>query len=288
MKTLLKSAALAALLSAASMAPTTWAQTVPAAEAPSRLIAIEGSNNFRDLGGYKTADGRELKWGVLYRSAAMHRITPKGFEQLRARGIKTNIDFRATQERRAAPAVWPADMKVAVYTQDYDLDMTPFMAFFQKGNVTAEETRHMMAGFYRQAPFSFADQYKRMLRLIIDGETPMVYNCSAGKDRTGVATALILTLVGVPRATVTEDYLLSNRYYTPDVPKAGEQEDPQTAAFRRLPPDVLQALMGVDASYLDAAFAAIETREGGWDRYVREDLGLTAGDVEALKARLLK
>lgn len=288
MKTLLKSAALAALLSAASMAPTTWAQTVPAAEAPSRLIAIEGSNNFRDLGGYKTADGRELKWGVLYRSAAMHRITPKGFEQLRARGIKTNIDFRATQERRAAPAVWPADMKVAVYTQDYDLDMTPFMAFFQKGNVTAEETRHMMAGFYRQAPFSFADQYKRMLRLIIDGETPMVYNCSAGKDRTGVATALILALVGVPRATVTEDYLLSNRYYTPDVPKAGEQEDPQTAAFRRLPPDVLQALMGVDASYLDAAFAAIETREGGWDRYVREDLGLTAGDVEALKARLLK
>uniref|UniRef100_UPI002601A6F4 tyrosine-protein phosphatase n=1 Tax=Asticcacaulis sp. TaxID=1872648 RepID=UPI002601A6F4 len=223
-----------------------------------------------------------------YRSAAMNRITPAGFAQLKALGIKTNVDFRATQERASAPAVWPADMKVAVYSQDYDMDMTPFMAFFQKGNVTAEETRAMMAGFYRDAPFKFAGQYKRLMRLIIDGETPLVYNCSAGKDRTGVATALILTILGVPRTTVTEDYLLSNRYYTPDMPKAGEKEDPMMAAFRRLPPEVVQALMGVDARYLDAAFAAIDSREGGWERYVREDLGLSAADVAALKTRLLK
>lgn len=281
---------LCAALLFAAVAPQAVAQasTPVAVEARSRLIAIEGSNNFRDIGGYKTADGREVKWGILYRSAAMNRITPAGFGQLKALGIKTNVDFRATQERASAPAVWPADMKVAVYSQDYDMDMTPFMAFFQKGTVTADDTRAMMAGFYADAPFKFADQYKRLMRLIIDGETPLVYNCSAGKDRTGVATALILTILGVPRATVTEDYLLSNRYYTPDMPKAGEKEDPMMAAFRRLPPDVVQALMGVDARYLDAAFAAIEAREGGWDRYVREDLGLSAADVTTLKTRLLQ
>jgi protein-tyrosine phosphatase len=146
----------------------------------------------------------------------------------------------------------------------------------------------MMATFYKDAPFKFAGQYKRMLRLILDGQTPMIYNCSAGKDRTGVATALILTLLGVPRETVIEDYLLSNQYYKPEMPKAGEKEDPMMAAFRRLPPDVIQALMGVERMYLEAAFEAIETREGGWDRYVREDLGLTAADQEKLKALLLK
>jgi protein-tyrosine phosphatase len=274
-------------LTTAPMAPVAYAETTAAVATPSRLIPVEGSNNFRDIGGYKTADGREVKWGILYRSAAMNRITPAGFAQLKALGIKTNVDFRATQERASAPAVWPAEMKVAVYSQDYDMDMTPFMAFFQKGNVTAEETRAMMAGFYADAPFKFAGQYKRLMRLILDGETPLVYNCSAGKDRTGVATALILTILGVPRGTVTEDYLLSNRYYTPDMPKAGEKEDPMMAAFRRLPPDVVQALMGVDARYLDAAFDAIEAREGGWERYVREDLGLSAADVAALKTRLL-
>lgn len=274
-------------LTTAPMAPVAYAETTAAVATPSRLIPVEGSNNFRDIGGYKTADGREVKWGILYRSAAMNRITPAGFAQMKALGIKTNVDFRATQERTSAPTVWPADMKVAVYSQDYDMDMTPFMAFFQKGNVTAEETRAMMAGFYADAPFKFAGQYKRLMRLILDGETPLVYNCSAGKDRTGVATALILTILGVPRGTVTEDYLLSNRYYTPDMPKAGEKEDPMMAAFRRVPPDVVQALMGVDARYLDAAFAAIEAREGGWERYVREDLGLSAADVAALKTRLL-
>ncbi|ESQ76883.1 tyrosine-protein phosphatase [Asticcacaulis sp. YBE204] len=289
MKLRLKSVAAAALLSTASFAPIAFAQTPAAtAEAQPRLIAIEGGNNFRDLGGYKTTDGHEVKWGVLYRSAAMNRITPKGFDELRQRGIKTNVDFRATQERQGAPMVWPADMGVTVYAQDYDMDTTPFMAFFAQKDVTAEQTRAMMATFYRDAPFKFAGQYKRLLRLIIDGDTPLVYNCSAGKDRTGVATALILTLVGVPRATVTEDYLLSNRYYKPEIPAAGAKEDPQMAAFRRLPPEVLQALMGVDARYLDAAFAAINEREGGWQRYVREDLGLTAEDEVKLKARLLK
>ena len=113
----------------------------------------------------------------------------------------------------------------------------------------------------------------------------MVFNCSAGQDRTGVAAALILTLVGVPRETVTQDYLLSNTYYKPAA-KPGA-EDPAVAMFRRLPPDVVQALMGVDARYLDAAFAAIEAREGGWKRYVEQDLGLTSADLALLRAKLL-
>ncbi|MDC7677192.1 tyrosine-protein phosphatase [Asticcacaulis machinosus] len=284
--TLLKSVALAALLMG-TVAGQAFALSPAPSVATNRVVGIDGANNFRDIGGYKTSDGREVKWGIIYRSAAMNKITPTGFDQLRALGIKTNVDFRATQERQSTPMVWPADMKVTVYSQDYDMDMTPFMAFFRQKDVTAEQTKAMMATFYRDAPFKFAGQYKRMLRLIIDGQTPMIYNCSAGKDRTGVATALILTLLSVPRETVIEDYLLSNQYYKPEMPKAGDKPDPMYAAFSRLPPEVVQALMGVDRTYLEAAFAEIEAR-GGWERYVREDLGLTAADEAKLKTLLLK
>lgn len=291
MKLLLKSAALAAILSSAALSPVAFAEA-PAAATPStdgRLVAIDGSNNFRDIGGYKTTDGREVRKGLVFRSGAMNHVTPAGFAQMKAMGIQTNVDFRSTDERTKAPVNWPAGQGVVAYTTDYKMDMSSFGKLFAGGEITAEKTRAAMAEGYRDTPFYFAPQYRLMIRQIIEGRTGLVYNCTAGKDRTGVGTAVLLTLLGVPRDVVTQDYLLSNQYFKPEMARsASDKEDPQMAMFMRLPADVQKALMGVDASYLDAAFSAIETREGGWDRYVREDLGLTAADVEALKARLLK
>ncbi len=256
--------------------------------AASHLVTFEGSNNFRDIGGYTTADGKTVKTGVVYRSAALNRVTPAGFTYLKTLGIRTNVDFRSTEERAKAPVVWPADMNVTVFAVDYTMDNSGMMALFTHGPVTAEQTAGAMSQFYRQAPFQFGPQYKTLVHEILAGHTPVVYNCTAGKDRTGVATAVILTLLGVSRETVIQDYLLSNQYFTPDMPRAGEPTDPQMAFFRTLSPDVVKALMGVDRRYLEAAFDAIESRPGGWDRYVHEDLALSDADVAALKTRLLK
>jgi len=292
MKLLLKSAALAALLSATALSPAAFAEAPPSVAAPAtdgRLIAIDGSNNFRDIGGYKTTDGREVRRGLVFRSGAMNHLTPAGFAQLKALGIQTNVDFRSTDERAKAPVNWPAGQGVVAYTTDYKMDMSSFGKLFASGNITAETVRAAMAEGYRDTPFYFAPQYRLMIRQIIEGRTGLVYNCTAGKDRTGVGTAILLTLLGVPRETVTQDYLLSNTYFKPEMTRsAADKDDPQMAMFMRLPADVQQALMGVDKSYLDASFAAINEREGGWDRYVRDDLGLSATDVAALKTRLLK
>ncbi len=289
MKKLLLGFAFSAVLATATFPAATpvLAQAKPAIARVENghVLLIDGGVNFRDLGGYRTIDGRTLRSGLVYRSAELSHITPEGFEQLKSLGIRSNVDLRSTDERAQQPINWPAGLGVKVHQTDYPMDMAPFMALFSKGTATAEETRALMAGFYKDVPFTFAPQYANLVRQILDDGAPVVFNCSAGKDRTGVAAALILTLVGVPRETVTQDYLLSNAYYRP-IAKPGA-EDPAAAMFRRLPPDVIQALMGVDARYLDAAFAAIEAREGGWKRYVEQDLGLTPVDVARLKVKLL-
>ena len=262
--------------------------TAPATTASSHLITFEGSNNTRDIGGYTTADGHTVRTGLLYRTAALNRVTPAGFAYLKSLGIRTNVDFRSTDERAKAPVVWPADMNVTVFAVDYTMDNSGLTALFGHGPVTAEQTAGAMTQFYRQAPFQFGPQYKTLVHEVVADHTPVIYNCTAGKDRTGVASAILLTLLGVPRETVIQDYLLSNQYYRPDMPRAGETPDPQMAFFRTLSPDVVKALMGVDRRYLEAAFDAIESRPGGWDLYVHDDLALSDADVAMLKTRLLK
>lgn len=261
-------------------------QAVTTADGHLRVLSVAGGNNFRDIGGYVTTDGHHIKWNTLYRSGSLGQVTPDGFAYLKSLGIRTEIDFRSTEERTTDPIVWPAENGVTVYSVDYSNPTSAF-ATLMAPDINAEKAKSLMSQFYAQAPFQFAGQYKRLLRQVIDGNTPLVYNCSAGKDRTGVASALILTILGVSRETVTEDYLLSNLYFKPQMPKPGAKVDPQMAFFQKLQPEVTRAMMGVDAQYLNAAFNAIDQRDGGMARYVREDLDLSDADIAILKTRLL-
>lgn len=267
--------------------PAAQAEAPAVAAQSQRLPQVEGGNNFRDIGGYVTADGRRVRWSKVYRSGAMDQLTPKGFEQVKALGITTNVDFRSTDERTEAPVKWPEALDMTTLTVDYGMDYAAFSALFADGPPSAERARDIMAGFYRDTPFRFAGQYASVIRAIIEDDGAVVYNCSAGKDRTGVATAVLLRLLGVPYDAIVEDYLLSNVYYKPHIPGDVDGSDPRVTMMSRLPPEVLQAIMGVDARYLAAAFEAIDTREGGWTRYVREDLGLSEADEARLKAVML-
>jgi protein-tyrosine phosphatase len=255
-----------------------------AAAAHDRVLPLQGGQNFRDLGGYRTADGRTVKWGMLYRSGSMHDLTPADFTALAARGIRTVCDFRDNKERASAPVAWPDAHVPAVLADDYDLDLD-LRAFAQPG-LDGPKARAIMAAFYTKLPFQFAGAYRRMFAELAAGHAPLAFNCSAGKDRTGVAAALLLSVLGVPYETVAEDYLLSNRTFDPTRAVA---TDPRAAAFyRQLPPDALKALMGVDRSYLDAAFAAIRARPGGIEGYYRDQLGLDAAAIRKLRAAYLE
>ena len=250
-----------------------------------RVLPLDGGSNFRDLGGYRTTDGAPVAWGRLYRSAVMAGLTPDDFQRLGALGIETVCDFRSTDERQRDPVTWPAGVQPTVLATDYGLDMGAIAALFRSGPVTADKTKAAMEGFYAEMPFTFAEQYARMMRQLVDGKAPLAFNCSAGKDRTGLAAALLLTALGVPYETAVTDYLLSNETYRPRPPVAGG-DDPTARMFASMPKDALQALMGVDRRYLDASFKAIEAR-GGMDRYLADQLKLSPADLDTLRKRYL-
>lgn len=252
-----------------------------------RLLPLEGGVNFRDLGGYQTADGKKVAWGKIYRSAVMSGLTASDYRYLSDLGIGAICDFRANDERSREPVNWPANMNMKVLARDYKLDMAPLMAVFGSGDISEDKTRAAMASFYGELPFTFAPQFKEMFGELLKGEAPLGFNCSAGKDRTGVAAVLVLSALGVPRETAIADYLLSNRYYKPKPPAPGAAPDPTMAMFARLPPDVIKALMGVDRRYIEASLAAIDAK-GGMEKYLREDMGLGPSKLARLRALYLR
>lgn len=265
-----------------------WAQpqvaleAAPAKAETSRVLLLQGGQNFRDLGGYQTLDGRAVRWRMLFRSGAMDRLTPADFDYLHKLHLRTVIDFRSTDERHAAPVHWPADGAPHVIARDYPastLGLDPAAI----AKMSGDEARVLMAGTYSSILDSFNDQYRGMFDELLASHTPLAFNCSAGKDRTGVAAALILTALNVPRETIIEDYLLSNQYFRPQLSTAANL--PSADMWRQLPPDVVKAFMGVDRSYIEAVFRVIDAHPGGAEGYLRDRLGLDRAALTALRNR---
>lgn len=247
-----------------------------------RVLPLQGGQNFRDLGGYKTINGRTVRWRVLYRSGSMHFLTPVDYTYLEGLGIRTVCDFRDVKERAREPVQWPKSKAPRIFSDDYTLDSR---GLFPAGGSTptAEQARAAFTKFYPQLLVTFNGQYRRMFGELLAGRAPLAFNCSAGKDRTGVAAALVLTALGVPRATVLQDYALSNRYFDPS--KVVRGADTSGIDWSKVPVDVIKIYMGADPRYLDAVFAVMDAHKGGVDGYLRDELGLTAAKRRILVAR---
>jgi protein-tyrosine phosphatase len=249
----------------------------------SRLLPLEGGINFRDLGGYVTTDGRRVRPGMLYRSGSMAALTADDYEHLSKLNIQVIADFRSTEERLREPTRWPdGERKPQRLERDYELEFGEILAVMRDAP-TAESARAAFSSFYRRIPAQFASQYRQMFDELLAGNAPLAFNCSAGKDRTGVASALILTALGVPRDVVTDDYLLSNRYYKPKPMSTANADDPTARMFSRLPPDVVRVFMGVEAEFLDSAFSGMTEQYGSVDAYLEQAIGLSADDRVKLK-----
>lgn len=246
-----------------------------------RVLPLEGGQNFRDLGGYRTRDGRTVRWGLLYRSGSMHWLTEKDFAYLDRLGIRTVCDFRDTNERTAEPVNWPKGQAPAILADDYKLDLGGIGLGAPGQPLTPERARQMIAALYPRMLVQFNGQYRRMFGELLAGRVPLAFNCSAGKDRTGIAAALVLTALGVPRETVIEDYLLTNRYFDPT--KIVKKDDQASRQWKRLPPEVLRMLMGADRSYIEAALDVMDRHAGGAQGYLRDELELSATDVAKLR-----
>ena len=250
------------------------------------MIPMEGGRNFRDVGGYRTADGRTVRWNVLYRSGSLGNLQKDGMIRLQNMDIRAIIDLRMTAERRLDQSNWLSIAGLGYFTRDYMLggdEVSLAQMFRDPSKLTASAMRGMMIQGYRTMPKELTPQYRELFaRLIAPEKGAVVVNCTAGKDRTGIGAALVLTALGVPYEAVREDYLLSNVGLNMDT--VHNAISPQLAL---LPADVIQPLVGVEGEYLDAAFAQMKADHGSIEAYLEKELGVGPAEIASLKSRML-
>lgn len=260
-------------------------QPAPAEQsAHQRLLPLKAVQNARDIGGYRTVDGRTVKWDVIFRTAELSHLTDADKAVLSARGVRSIHDLRSVEERRSQPTAWSGQGAPTITAFDYSMDHSAFAGLLS-GGVTVDAAKAAFAASYPEMLKMQRQQHRALFADLLKGQGAVLYHCSAGKDRTGMATALILSALGVPRETILADYELSNRYYRPDLSDASAARvDPQMAAFARLPADVRAVFMGVDARYLEAVFATIDRDYGSVEAYLDRELGVDKAGVARLKA----
>lgn len=258
-----------------------WFELVPEQGSPltlaDRSLHLASAANFRDAGGYRTSDGRWVRMGVLYRSGDLSKLTDADLAKLKRLGIRTDIDLRTESERTAAPDRLPAGADYLVAdVLGGSISLTGLPATADEAVAYMEQAEHTMVS---SATASAA--FHTVLDKAGDRRASrVVYHCSAGKDRTGWASATILTALGVPTATVFEDYLASNTY------RAAEN----AATLAAMPESMRAAyapMLEVRPTYLQSGFDQVKSEFGTFDAYLRKGVRLSSKDLAALRDLLL-
>lgn len=259
-----------------------------------RVVPLQGAANFRDLGGYSAANGKHVRWGQVFRSNGLSTLTDADYKTVGDLDVRLVCDLRTDQERKTQPTVWRGGKAVPVFLNSpkagLDMDMR---ALFGNGPPTPQAVRANFIGFYKMMPEVYAGEYKAMFEKLLAGDAPMLVHCSAGKDRTGVASALILTALGVSRATVAADYAMSETLLDTESARramaaGAKSDDPNAAMFAKLPPEITRVLMRTEPAYVEAALDAVTEKYGSVEAYLDKVLGVDAKDLAALRARYLE
>lgn len=255
-----------------------------------RLLNFEGIPNFRDLGGYPTADGREVKWGVLYRAATLTNSSNADLQGLETLNLKTLIDFRSAAEKEEEPNHLPDPagfMIVEIPTLDdgNQAMVKEITERIETGNFDGFDPNGLMLEANRQFASTFTPQFRQFIHTVLKADgAPIVWHCTAGKDRTGFASAILLRILGVPQDVVMQDYMASRQH-------ALEARESQLMLLRLLKgdeaADKLAVMLGVEEDWLAAAFAQIDATWGSFDNYVHKGLQLSDADIAQLRATLL-
>lgn len=243
---------------------------------PDRSLRLAGASNFRDLGGYRGQAGRPVRWRRLFRSDHLAALTPEDAAAFRLLGVTRAFDFRGVSERAAVPYELPG---VAQHALPIEPTVVQRMKdLLDAGEVvTPAHTVELMQHTYRAFVNDNAGRFAALFAHLLDSDAPLVFHCTAGKDRTGFAAALILLALGVPREVVMQDYLLTNDYYRMPLYDQG-----------RASPEVLNVLWRVQSEFLDAALHAVEQDHGGVDTYLARELGVRTPERERLAALYLE
>ena len=241
-----------------------------------RSLGLSGASNFRDLGGYAGHGGRVVRWRRVFRSDHLARLTPQDAQALRALGLARAVDFRGRAESAAQGYALPSVRYLALPIEPTVVQRAKDMAAAGQ-TITAAVAVGLMQDTYRAFVSDNTPQFAGLFACLLDEDTPLVFHCTAGKDRTGFAAALLLHALGVPRQTVMQDYLLTNDLY----------RRPEELG-RAAPSEATRVIWRVQEEFLQAALQAVERDHGGMERYLEQRLGVTEAARERLRALYLE
>ena len=244
--------------------------------------------NFRDLGGVKTMDGRIVKWGKIFRSDNLSKLKTGEFKKFNDLNIKSVIDLRTNHEIKGKEDHLPPKVK---YThmptvKDNEGEIALLRKKVINGEISEQQAIEKTVGFYHDAGTVNLSSLPGIIGQIITSSDPVLYHCSAGKDRTGIVSALILSILNVDRETIMQEYLMSNYYRKRKTEKMLGKAKLGRIVKPKLDLKAIEVFMSVDKAFLNAFFEVVDKEYDGTDAFIKNQLGIEKEERQQIISRL--
>lgn len=237
-------------------------------------ISIKKVYNFRSVGNIRNVEGKTLKEGIFYRSGNLFKLREKSFDYLEKLGIQEIIDLRNSREIAQKPDHLSDHIVYKNYSafEDEGDQLDQAKKLVLTGKVNGKDADRRMLDFYKEYVTENPEIIREIITEILESDQPVLYHCTAGKDRTGIITALILTILKFDKETIYNDYLLSNNYREKLVDRRLSFATNLHFIYPKMDITVIEKLSWVETAYLDAAFNEINKKYGSTDAYIQQVL----------------
>ena len=250
-----------------------------------RKLSMDGSYNTRELGGYKTADGKSVKWGVLFRSDKLSDISLEDQKYLKNLGIQRIVDFRSKAEKTEDPDKIPDGMTYIEMPIEVDGAMRTKIESILKGEIN-RNVKDFLIEANEEFIKNYSHIYSKFLKDLAKEQKPTMFHCTAGKDRAGFAAAITLIAIGVSKEDAINDYMKTNEYTAERIDEMISKIE--LMSLYQTDGELLRPLLGVEREYLEAAFKAAENEYGSIENYIRSGLNISEKEIQQLRSFLLE